>query len=93
MNRRFSALLLSGLGAGAIYAAIGAVGGGGEPAEAPDPAAVDTYLAQLAETVPPPPEAALARDGNKVEDPDVIKAAGRADRVEPVINSAASVIR
>jgi hypothetical protein len=84
-------LILSGLSAGALYAA--SAGGSAEAPPEADPAAVDTYLAQLAETVPPPPAATLAARREQPKDSDQVKAAGRADRAEPVVGAAFSVIR
>lgn len=91
MNRRFSALILSGLGAGAIYAATAT---GGEQAEpAADPAAVDRYLATLSETVPPPAATKLARETAQLGDNERAKAMAKADRAEPMVGAALSVVR
>lgn len=91
MNRSFSALILSGLGAGAIYAAT--VTGGQEAEAAADPAAVDRYLATLSETVPPPVATKLARETRPADDPDRAKDAAKADRAEPMVGAALSVVR
>lgn len=90
-NRRFSALILSGLGAGALYAAAA-----GQPAGTradADPAVVDRYLAQLSETVPPPVATKLARRDERPADPLLRKDAAKADRAEPVVGAAFSVVR
>jgi hypothetical protein len=90
VNRRYSALILSGLGAGALYAATL-----GQPDAAPppvDPAAVDAYLAGLSETVPPPPATALARVA-QAPDNDNAKSAAKLDRAEPMVGAAFSIAR
>ncbi|HEY0013482.1 MAG TPA: hypothetical protein VGB79_11615 [Allosphingosinicella sp.] len=91
MNRRFSALILSGLGAGALYAATMATV---QPTDtAADPAAVDAYLAQLSETVPPPVATKLAREAPQSQSPELAKEAAKADRAEPMVGAAFSVVR
>lgn len=90
MNRRFSALILSGLGAGALYAA--AADRPPETATAVDPAAVDRYLAQLSETVPPPVATALARE-TEPQDSALRKDAAKADKAEPVVGAAFAIAR
>ncbi|HEX8644605.1 MAG TPA: hypothetical protein VF702_11915 [Allosphingosinicella sp.] len=91
MNRRFSAILISGLGAGVLYAA-SLDSDPGAPAPA-DPAAVDRYLAQLSETMPPPVATALAREAEPPKDPDLVKRAAKLDRAEPMVGAAFSIIR
>lgn len=89
MKRRLSALILSGLGAGALFAA--ASDHGDEPPSPVDHAAVDQYIEQLSETLPPHP--ANARATETPEDPKLAKAAGRLDRVEPMVGAALNVVR
>lgn len=91
MNRRFSALILSGLGAGGLYAA--SLDRTQQAAPAADPVAVDRYLAQLSETVPPPVATALARDAEPPRDPKLAKSAAKLDRTEPMVGAAFSVVR
>jgi cell wall assembly regulator SMI1 len=91
MNRRFSALILSGLGAGALYSASLDSARDAEPAA--DPAAVDRYLAQLSETVPPPVATALAREAGQPKDPNLTKRAAKLDRAEPMVGAAFSIVR
>lgn len=96
MNRRFSnrripALILSGLGAGALFAATA-----GQPEDTSadaDPAVVDRYLAQLSQTVPPPVATKLARRNEAPADPLLQKDVAKADRAEPVVGAAFSVVR
>jgi hypothetical protein len=84
-------LILSGLGAGALYAATVSPA---EPTEqAADPAAVDRYLAQLSEEVPPPAATKLARGSAQLSDSERAKALGKADRAEPMVGAALSVVR
>ena len=92
MNSRFSALILSGLGAGALYAATLAPAAE-QTEQAADPAAVDQYLAQLAETVPPPVATKLARAATIPDDRERAKDLAKADKAEPVVGAAFSVIR
>ena len=91
MNRRFSALILSGLGAGALYSAT--LSPSTPTEQAADPAAVDRYLAQLSEEVPPPVAAKLASETPVPSDSDRTKALAKADRAEPVAAAAFTVIR
>ncbi len=91
MNRRFSALILSGLGAGALYAATATPAAKTE--QAADPAAVDAYLAQLSETVPPPVATKLARETRSPSDSDRTKDAAKADKAEPMVGAAFAVVR
>jgi hypothetical protein len=88
VNRRLSALLLSGLGAAALFAAPNSRQG---EAAAVDAAAVDRYIAHLTETVPRPPEATLAKQPS--EDPKVAKSAARLDRAEPIVGAVFAVAR
>ena len=83
-------MLLSALGTGAILAA----SLDRPPQEPPrvDPAAVDTYLAQLSETMPPPVAATLARE-TPPPDPALVKRGARLDKVEPVLGAAFSAVR
>ena len=91
MNRRFSALILSGLGAGALYAAT--LSPSAPTEQAADPAAVDRYLARLSEEVPPPVAAKLARETPPPSDRAVAKDVAKADRAEPMVGAAFTVIR
>jgi len=91
VNSRFSALILSGLGAGALYAATLSPAAPAE--QAADPAAVDRYLAQLSEEVPPPVAAKLAREAQPPRDSERTKELAKADRAEPVVGAAFTVIR
>jgi hypothetical protein len=92
VNRRFSALILSGLGAGALYAAT--LSPAAPTEQAADPAAVDRYLAQLSEEVPPPVAAKLAKETPPPSsDSERTKALAKADRAEPVAAAAFTVIR
>jgi len=81
---------MSGLGAGALYAVTLGQSGTTEPQV--DPAAVDSYLASLSETVPPPPATALAREAPKA-DADTAKSAAKLDRAEPMVGAAFSIAR
>jgi hypothetical protein len=90
VNRGFSALLLSGLGAGALYAVVAAQPPEQEPSA--DPAAVDRYLAQLSESVPPPVATKLARE-QVPTDPTMAKDIAKADRAEPMVGAAFAVVR
>ena len=85
-------MILSGLGAGALYAAAVSQ----QPAASertPDPAAVDRYLAQLSETVPPPVATKLARETPAPKDPELAKDAAKADKAEPMVGAAFAVAR
>ncbi len=88
VRRRFSALILCGLGAAAIVAA-----STGEPTEAApaDPAAVDLYITELERTVPPPTPARLSKD--PIEDEKLEKTAQKLDRAEPILGAVISVVR
>ncbi|HEX9932840.1 MAG TPA: hypothetical protein VGB08_08375 [Allosphingosinicella sp.] len=88
MNRRFSALLLSAIGAGALLAA---PGGESREAVAADTAAVDRYIAQLSETVPRPATARLAAP--PPEDPKLAKSAAKLDRTEPIAAAVFNIAR
>ena len=74
------------VGAGLLFATPGQ-----ESEAAADPAAVDLYFAQLAETVPRSPAAELAKP--PPEDPKLAKAAARVDRVEPIVGGVLSIAR
>ena len=80
MNRVLSIVALMPL-AGAVAVAAS------EPQKKPvvDEVAVDRYIAQLSETVPPPPATRLAKDTPQPKDEDAAKDAARADRAEPVV--------
>ena len=88
MNRRLSALLLSGLGAAALFVVPDS---GQREAASVDAAAVDRYIAHLTETVPRPPEATLAEE--QPEDPKLAKSAARLDRAEPIVGAVFAVAR
>jgi hypothetical protein len=91
VNRRFSALILSGLGAGALYAATLSPAQTTETTA--DPAAVDSYLAQLSEAVPPPAAARLADQAPRPADPQRAADPAKADRAERMVGAAFSVVR
>ena len=88
MNRRFSALVLAAASATALGLAPGP--DRGDAADG-DPRAVETYLAQLSETVPRPAEAAIRSEGPK--DPASAKRAAKLDRAEPIVRGVFSVAR
>ena len=85
-------MIVSGLGAGALYAAT--LSPSVPTEQAADPAAVDRYLAQLSETVPPPVATKLAREAAPAPaDPARAKDLAKADRAEPMVGAAFTVIR
>jgi hypothetical protein len=88
VNRGFSALLLSAIGAGALIAASG--GESGE-AVAADAEAVDSYIAQLSETVPRPP--AARKPAPPPEDRKEAETATKADRAERIASAVFNVAR
>jgi hypothetical protein len=88
VNRGFSALLLSAIGAGALIAASG--GESGE-AVAADAEAVDSYIAQLSDTVPRPPAARLPAP--PPEDRKAAETATKADRAERIASAVFNVAR
>jgi hypothetical protein len=79
--------MLSAAGAAALIALPS--GRGTEAAEA-DPAAVETYLAELSQTTPRDPAVLAAAEPR---DPKLAKKAGRLDRAEPIIDGVFSVAR
>ena len=88
MNRRLSALILSGVGAGVLLAA---PNGERQEAMAADAAAVDRYLAHLSETVPRPAEARLATQ--EPQDPKLATSAAKFDRAERIAGVVLTVVR
>ena len=81
MNRSFSLLVLSAVGAGMLAG----VGDGESAPPPPDPQAVDAFLASLAQAAPAP-STGLARAG-AAEDRKLAEAAGRLDRAEPIVGA------